>query len=69
MTGDGGRWLRRQCMVLSQNSYTPISFWLSVSLRELGKWIEASNQIVKETREQTERARAKQRAHRPVKRR
>lgn len=56
-------------MVLSQNSYTPISFWLSVSLRELARWIEASNQIVKETREQRERAKAKQRAHRPVKRR
>lgn len=57
-------------MILSQNSYTPISFWLSVSLRELVKWIETSNQIVKEAREQREHAKAKQRAARlPVKRR
>ena len=56
-------------MILSQNSYTPISFWLSVSLRELVRWIETSNQIVKETREQRERIKEKQRAHRPVNRR
>lgn len=67
MSGDGGQWLRRQCLVLSQNSHTPISYWLSVPLRELVAWIEASNRIVKETRELRERNRPKPRPYHPPK--
>ena len=44
-------WLRKTCLILSKNNYTPIPFWLSLSLRSLGEWIEANNQIIEEQKQ------------------
>lgn len=46
--GDGGRWIRRQCLVLSQNYHTPVSFWLSETYAGLTRWIRDSNELVEE---------------------
>ncbi len=44
---DGGRWLRKTVMTLSQNTYTSIDFWLSLPLSRLSGWIDTNNEIVK----------------------
>ena len=41
-------WIRKQCLTLSKNWTTPVSFWLDLPLRELAHWIEASNEKVRE---------------------
>lgn len=51
VTGDGGVWLRRQCLTMAKNNQTPVSYWLSLPLPSLCKWIKVSNQLVKEARE------------------
>lgn len=51
MTGDGGAWLRKQCLIMAQNNHTPVSYWLSVPLLSLAKWIKASNGLVREQQE------------------
>ena len=43
--GDGGRWLRKQCLILARNNCTPVSDWLSMPLSELRLWIGANNEI------------------------
>lgn len=50
MTCDGGRWLRRQALVLSQNNHTPVWYWLSCTLPDLSKWIQESNRLVAEAK-------------------
>lgn len=37
-------------MVLSQNNYTPVSYWLSLPLAHLSRWIEANNELISERR-------------------
>ena len=51
VTGDGGVWLRRQCLTMAKTNQTPVSYWLSLPLPSLCKWIKVSNQLVKEARE------------------
>lgn len=51
MTGDGGIWLRKQCLIMSQNGNGDAISWLNRPLCELGAWIEANNIIVEERRE------------------
>lgn len=55
--GDGGAWLRRQCLLLAQTNYTPAGYWLDLPLCELSKWIVASNSIVEERRRKQKRKR------------
>lgn len=35
---------------MAQNNHTPVPFWLSVTLPDLGKWIKESNRIAAETK-------------------
>jgi electron transfer flavoprotein beta subunit len=46
--GDGGKWLRRQCLIMAKTNNTPVPFWLSLPLSELIAWIRESNHIVAE---------------------
>lgn len=46
--GDGGKWIRRQCLVMAQNTYTPVQFWVEMPLTELAEWIESNNDLIKE---------------------
>lgn len=48
--GDGGHWLRRQCLVMARNGYGSVQFWLSMPLVEFPKWIEENNRMVEEER-------------------
>ncbi len=50
MTGDGGKWVRKQCLILARNNATPVGFWLALRLRELGSWIETNNEIIRDGR-------------------
>ncbi|WP_297199836.1 hypothetical protein [uncultured Flavonifractor sp.] len=34
--------------MLAQTNHTPVSFWLSLPLGELVRWIHASNELVRE---------------------
>ena len=36
---------------MAKNNQTPVSYWLSLPLPSLFKWIKVSNQLVKEARE------------------
>ncbi len=56
--GDGGEWLREQCLIMAQGNHTPISFWLSLSLIEFIQWIRTNNRIV--SRREKEREYGKQ---------
>lgn len=47
MTNDGGRWLRRQCLLMSRTNHTPIGTWLDMPLTEFMDWIDSSNEIAK----------------------
>ena len=49
VTGDGGEWIRKQALILAKNWSTPVPYWLSVSLPDLKKWIDASNEAVRES--------------------
>lgn len=44
--GDGGEWLREQCLIMARSNYTSISFWLSLSLIEFIQWIQTNNRLV-----------------------
>lgn len=57
--GDGGKWLRRQCLVLAQSGAAPVSYWMSIPLRELGQWIESHNELIKEQKKKREEERKK----------
>lgn len=48
VTGDGGMWLRKQCLIMAKNNDTPASYWVSLPLKSLAKWIKASNLLVAE---------------------
>ncbi len=37
--------LREQCLIMARLNNTPVSFWLSCTLSELGRWIVAHNRI------------------------
>ncbi len=50
MIGDGGTWLRRQCLLLAKVNNTPVPFWLSLPLCELSAWIRDSNWIVEKSK-------------------
>lgn len=38
-------WLRKQMLVMSQNTYTSLTFWRECSLVEFKQWIHASNEL------------------------
>lgn len=46
--GDGGRWLRRQCLMLARNNNTPVGYWLSLTVPQLLHWIQANNELTAE---------------------
>ena len=50
MTGDGGRWLRKQCLIMARNNNTPITYFLSCTFRELSAWVQTNNEIVRESK-------------------
>jgi hypothetical protein len=54
--GDGGKWLRRQCLVLAQTNNTPVPYWLSLTIPDFCAWLRASNQIQQEMRESAKKA-------------
>ena len=37
---------------MAQNNNTPVSYWLSLPLESLVKWIRASNRLVKEQKDE-----------------
>jgi hypothetical protein len=41
----------RECFIMAQNSCTPVSYWLSVPLTELSRWIHVNNEIVAERKQ------------------
>jgi hypothetical protein len=43
--GDGGKWLRKQCLLMARNNSTPVPFWLSLPLQQLCLWIGANNAV------------------------
>jgi len=45
MLGDGGHWLRQNCMIMARASNTPVPFWLSLPLSQLRKWMDDHNFI------------------------
>ena len=52
VTGDGGLWLQKQCMILARNNNTPVPYWLSLPLWRLGQWIKTNNVIVAEEKKE-----------------
>ena len=40
----------RQCLTMSRNWYTPVTYWLNMPLLELRRWIEVSNKVIEESR-------------------
>ena len=48
MTGDGGRWLRRQCLILARANATPVDYWLAEPLPALMQWIKVHNELAAE---------------------
>jgi len=46
MVSDNGEWLRTQALIMAKNWSTPVSFWLSITLRELRDWIDSSNETL-----------------------
>ena len=40
--------LRKTMLVLAQNNYTPLSFWLDETLVHLRDWIDANNELMRE---------------------
>lgn len=57
--GDGGKWLRRQCLILAQSGAAPVSYWESIPLWDLGEWIKAHNELVQEQRQKRDAERKK----------
>lgn len=45
VTGDGGEWLQKQCLIMARNNNTPTPFWLSLPLAKLPSWIKTNNAI------------------------
>ena len=43
--GDGGSWLRQQCLIMSQANSSPVGFWLSMPLKQFMQWIGDHNRI------------------------
>ncbi len=43
--------------MLAKNNHTPVPFWLSRPLRELGEWIRANNRLVEKEEQSREEAR------------
>lgn len=52
MIGDGGEWLREQCIIMAKNNGTDIPFWLSMPLVQLIQWIRTNNRIEAESRKE-----------------
>ena len=44
--------IRYKCLIMSENSHTPVSFWLLLPLRDLLQWIKDNNEIIKERSKQ-----------------
>lgn len=40
-------WLRQQMIVMSQDTNTPILYWLSMRMTEFRQWIVAHNELYK----------------------
>jgi hypothetical protein len=45
--------------VLAQSGAAPISYWLSIPLRELSEWIKAHNELVQEQKQKRDAERKK----------
>ena len=45
---DGSPRLRRDAMVLSMHTYTPISYWMAMPVRNVQLWIATHNAVLKE---------------------
>lgn len=58
--GDGGVWVRAQAFLLAENSHTPISYFLEISLIALTKWISTNNSIHKQREQQREQLKKQQ---------
>ena len=54
--GDGGRWLREQCLILANERNTPVTDWLSMPMAELPLWIQSHNKLVREENRRREEA-------------
>ena len=50
VAGKDGLWLHKQVLILAKNNNTPLSEWLSMTLRELRFWIKANNAVIEEER-------------------
>lgn len=37
---------------MSKNCSTPVDYWLSMTLKELSKWIHANNELIRKQREE-----------------
>lgn len=48
MMHDGGSLIRRLCFILSENSRTPITYWLDLPLSELVAWVETNNNLIRQ---------------------
>ena len=57
IVGDGGVWLRRQCLAMARTNNTPVDFWLSLRLGELSQWVKASNALIAEEMEKRKQKR------------
>jgi len=43
--GDGGQWLRANCLILARMDNMPVPWLLHLPLRELAEWISAHNDL------------------------
>ena len=57
IVGDGGVWLRRQCLAMARTNNTPVDFWLSLRLGEFSQWVKASNALIAEEMEKRKQKR------------
>ena len=57
IVGDGGAWLRRQCLAMARTNNTPVDFWLSLRLGEFSQWVKASNALIAEEMEKRKQKR------------
>lgn len=62
--GDGGAWLRRQCIIMAQANSTPVTTWLDMTLGELAGWIDAHNEVARLREQEREKARGAARRRR-----
>ena len=62
--GDGGSWLRRQCIVMAKDCNTPVDYWLQLPLASFISWIRDHNDMVREENQRREAAQKQRRGRR-----